>query len=102
MTAPTFIRRVISDRPIAYSYGEAAERLRISLRSVELLVAQGELAAARIGPGRGRRIITEQAIQDYLARCQEEAEAERQALAERYADEDQIAELVPLRRRNMA
>lgn len=48
---------------------QAAERLEISPSLVYSLVAGGKLRYCRVGHGRGRIRIPEDAIGEYLARC---------------------------------
>jgi excisionase family DNA binding protein len=45
---------------------EAAARLRCSAATVYLLCAAGKLRAARVGLGRGKLLISEEAIAEYL------------------------------------
>lgn len=47
---------------------EAAQKLHRSRRTVERLIAAGELDVIHIGSGRGRPVITRRAIEDYLNR----------------------------------
>ena len=48
---------------------QAAERLEISVSLVYSLAAAGKLRHCRVGHGRGRLRIPEDAIEEYLARC---------------------------------
>jgi excisionase family DNA binding protein len=48
---------------------EAAKRLEISPALVYSLIAAGKLRHCRVGHGRGRIRVPEDAIEEYLARC---------------------------------
>jgi excisionase family DNA binding protein len=56
---------------------QAAERLGISQSLVYSLIAGRKLRYCRVGNGRGRLRIPEDAIGEYLARCTFETEEER-------------------------
>jgi excisionase family DNA binding protein len=58
--------------PLAYSIDEAAARLRIGRTKLYAEIAAGELASFHIGD---RRLITPEALQQYLARKQRQAVA---------------------------
>jgi excisionase family DNA binding protein len=53
-----------SSLPTLLTQGEAAERLRISTRSIRRLIATGQLRPIRIG---SRTLITERELANYLA-----------------------------------
>jgi excisionase family DNA binding protein len=99
ITSP-YIRRVISDRPFAYSYRDAAQRMGVSLRTIERLVQRRELVPVRIG--QRRRVITEAAIAEYLARAKEEAEAERMEVQQHLQRAARIADMASVRRRRVS
>ena len=58
---------------------QAAEKLEISPALVYSLIAAGKLRYRRIGLGRGRLRIPEDAIGEYLARCTFGVEEEKPA-----------------------
>lgn len=51
--------------PLVYTYAEAAERLRVSERTVQRLVAEGRLPAVEVGTRNPR--ITRQDLEEYVA-----------------------------------
>ena len=62
---------------------QAAERLGISSSLVYSLVAGRKLRYCRVGNGRGRIRIPEDAIDEYLARCTFDAQEETQIIRSR-------------------
>jgi excisionase family DNA binding protein len=49
---------------------DAAKRLDLCTRSLNLLVASGKLKAVRIGPAGGKIRFTPEALEEYLVSCQ--------------------------------
>jgi excisionase family DNA binding protein len=56
---------------------QAAERLEISVSLVYSLIASRKLRFCRVGNGRGRIRIPDDAIEEYLARCTFAVEEEK-------------------------
>ncbi len=54
-----------SVKPVGYSREACAGRLGVSLRTVDALLADGKLKSIRIGK---RRLVSESAIQEYVAK----------------------------------
>lgn len=57
----------------------AAEKLEVSPSLIYSLVAAGKLRFCRVGHGRGRIRIPEDAIEEYLARCTYDVREEKPA-----------------------
>jgi excisionase family DNA binding protein len=49
---------------------QAAKHLELSYKSVYRLIGQGDLACQRIGPGRGKIVLTEEHIREYRQSCE--------------------------------
>ena len=49
-----------------YTRTEAALRLKVSLRTIDTLIASGKLRSTSGGQGGGRRLVTEKACRDYI------------------------------------
>ena len=58
-----------TDIGMLLSVRDAANLLGLSVRSVEDLIAMGELPVADVGPRGGKRKITSEAVEAYVRRC---------------------------------
>ncbi len=67
----------MSDRPDTVpvlpdflTVAEVADRLRLSRKAVRAMIERRELPASKVGGGRGRYLVTVEALADYLAGCE--------------------------------
>lgn len=90
MTSPHIVRVLHAAPPQVLTRQEAADRLRINVRTLDSRIRSGELAAAHIGR---RVLIPETAITDAIHRMTNEANAEREEKWDRARRAARIVEL---------
>jgi len=56
--------------PDFLTVAEVADRLRLSRKAVRAMIERRELPASKVGGGRGRYLVTVDALADYLTGCE--------------------------------